>query len=115
MMAKKAAETAKVAGRGKKACPACGEVLGARQAVCPKCNHVFEAKAGGSRKPTSSKNGMDAIKATLAFINATGGIEEAKSQIADMMVLLAACGGSAEALAAIEQIEEIQKLTTKKK
>lgn len=38
------------AGKGKKVCPKCSEIVAARSAKCPKCQHVFVSKAKAKAK-----------------------------------------------------------------
>ena len=68
------------------------------------------AKEKNAGRASKGLDGMKAISAAMDFIGEVGGIEEAKGQIESIKALLANCGGSEGALAAIAQIERIKKL-----
>lgn len=77
-MAKQAEETTK-AGKGKKPCPQCGEVLGARAAKC-KCGYEFpkkQAKTSTNGKPSAKERLKDAIE----LVKVCGSVEEAEKML----------------------------------
>jgi hypothetical protein len=68
-----------VLGRGKKQCPKCSKILGARSAKC-ECGHVFIAK---TPKPEKSKKGAGlTLDEAIPLVEKLGGISQAKAILA---------------------------------
>ena len=81
-MAKKKKSTKvakKKSGKGKKTCPSCGKLIGARTATC-KCGHKFTTKKK-KKKGSSNSTAVQQIQAASDLISLAGGSGEAKAII----------------------------------
>jgi len=100
-----------VAGKGKKACPECGEIIGARSSVCPKCSHQFTPKA---KKPASVSTGFDTREA-IRLIKEAGGVAkvekliEAVRKADEALAMFGGMESAAEAVAEVKELEELLK------
>jgi hypothetical protein len=65
------------AGKGRKACPDCKEIIAAAARKCPKCGHEFIPKAG--KKPAKRKGGRPSRNGQQTVGNALGMISSAKA------------------------------------
>ena len=100
---------AKKLGPGKKSCPECGEILGARTMECPKCSHKFEAKTASKPK----KGGLLDPRRQIQAVKDAGGLNEVKKAIAAVEKAeeaLRALGGVAGARDAVALVEELKAL-----
>ena len=106
------AKAEKVAGRGQKACPECGEIMGARAGECPKCHHKFTPKSGGK---SAKRGGAVLDMATLEKVNELGGvpgvrkhlaaIAKLREQVAEADLALKKLGGEDGASEVVELME----------
>ena len=101
-MAKKKATKAKPsAGRGKKQCPSCGELIASGYRECPHCHHTF---VGKERQETAA--------ITTAPPTAEPQLPTPKTNEVDVATVVAAhelikrCGGIRQAKAALETAEQ---------
>jgi hypothetical protein len=75
------AEVKKTAGPGRKECPSCHEIVGARPAECPKCHHKFTAKKKAAKKAAKKESPPVDVETAAEFIAALGGVDEARKAI----------------------------------
>ena len=102
------------AGKGRKTCPNCGEIIGARSSVCPKCQHQFTPKAGRRHSARPDRDPFKVIESVKEF----GGVAEVKKQLAAVAKLrkqaeaieekLKPLGGVAGAEQSLQLIEALE-------
>ncbi len=79
-------------GRGRKRCPECNAIVAARAPECRFCGHNFldkPRKAGAARRTVSDQAAFEKL---VAFINAQGGLENAKKVISEVRSLVGYIG-----------------------
>ena len=69
----------KTVGPGKKTCPSCQKVIGARTTTCD-CGHVFVPKTTGGAKTTRMSFGPE-VEAAIALIQVCGSVEKAEGML----------------------------------
>ena len=101
----------KTAGKGKKFCPHCQEIIGARNTTCPQCKKPIPAST--TSKGKKGKHSDTSIRTAIATIKAMGGLNSVKSQIQateKAIEALTALGGIEGAKEAVAIIEDLRKL-----
>ena len=101
----------KTAGKGKKFCPNCQEIIGARNTTCPKCKALIPASTTSKHK--GKKQTANDVRASIEAIKALGGLDKVKAQIQAVekaLEALKALGGVEGAKDAVQVVEELRKL-----
>jgi hypothetical protein len=96
----------KEVGKGRKTCPECGEVLGARAGECKKCHHKFPVKT------KAPKGGLD-IRQQITKVKELGGTAKVQKMIEAAKAASSALdslGGLAQAEDAIALVNELKAL-----
>ena len=68
-------DSSKKAGKGKKLCPSCNEIVGARSAVCKHCGHEFKSPNTSKPKPTVNPD-EDDERPTVVEIVLNSGVKQ---------------------------------------
>ncbi len=104
-MAAKAIKT--VGGKGKKTCPECGTIVGARAGLCPKCEYVFVPKT--AKKATGTKGELSAAQllAVKQTLDAAGGVKKFEAALATVAQLELAAGSLEAAKEAISLLGQV--------
>lgn len=104
-------------GVGKKYCPNCKKFFkGPTRKNCPKCGTAIPGKDSQKRsaaKRTSTVDGFAVVKSAITFAKARGGVDAAKADLSELEAFLEATGGIKQAIAALDQIKELEALNGK--
>jgi hypothetical protein len=110
MAVKKKTEGEKTGGQGKKTCPGCGAVVGARLGVCD-CGHQFQT-ATKKKKVAERDPDMSVVWLVQFSIVAKefGGLAKVQADVERLKPLIDHCGGIDNLFKAVEQLELLKKL-----
>ena len=73
----------KTAGKGKKFCPHCNEIVGARVGTCPICEKVIPPKVGDAGEPRAEKMKMEVEDRNKLIRSLMGEDEEGEDEQED--------------------------------
>jgi len=105
----------KVDMRGRKVCPKCNEVNGARSVVCKKCGEAFPVKP---KADTKQKTVGIALDGQLDAIKSLGGLDALRQHIANLdaaQKALEPFGGPDRAYEVLRLVEKVAELTEVKR
>ncbi|HOP77144.1 MAG TPA: hypothetical protein PLD05_06615 [Thermogutta sp.] len=79
-------------GRGRKRCPSCNAIVAARAVKCRFCEYNFLDKPRRGKTARGTVADPASVEKLVAFINAHGGLENAKKVISDVRGLVGYLG-----------------------
>ena len=95
--------------RGKKPCPHCGALNGARAKTCRSCGRDIPYKKAKARDEGGLAQSIRQIELLRAFVQEQGGYDAAGKQLDRLAELVSACGSLDELRAGVGTLQEWEK------